>query len=70
METLTKRYLTREEAAQYLTDLGVGIAATTLQKMASEGGGPAYRVIGRKALYKPAELEAWVDLKEQQGAKR
>lgn len=59
-----KKFLTRAEAAKYLTEeLGVPTAAGTLQKLASVGGGPPYRVAGRNAIYARADLDAWVELK-------
>ena len=61
MQTPAKRFFTRVEAAAYLTQQGLPIAAGTLQKLASVGGGPKYRVVGRNALYEPAELDAWVE---------
>jgi hypothetical protein len=54
------KFLTRAEAAQYLADRGLPISKNTLQKYATVGGGPAYRIWGNRALSTPAELDEWV----------
>lgn len=46
-------YLDRREAADYLTRRGFKITRNTLQKMATTGGGPEYRIFGIRALYVP-----------------
>ncbi len=58
-----REYLTREEASAYLTALGLKITKTTLQKMATLGGGPAYSIFGSRAVYTPANLDAWAEAK-------
>lgn len=70
MQQPLKKYLTRSEAAQYLTERGARTAKGTLQKLASVGGGPVYRVFGRNALYRPEDLDAWVDSKPDQQSAR
>ena len=57
----TKKYLTRAEAADYLSSAGFPTAKSSLQKFAVHGGGPVYRVFGRNALYTRADLDAWVE---------
>ncbi len=52
-------FLTRAEAASYLSGLGFPVAKATLQKYASIGGGPIYRRFGNRTLYQVADLEAW-----------
>ena len=52
-------YLDRREAAEYLTGRGLKITRNTLQKMATVGGGPIYRVFGIRALYTQVELDDW-----------
>src|SRR5215208_2402787 len=52
-------YLTRAEAADYLTERGLRISKNTLQKLATVRGGPAYCIFGNRALHKPADLDAW-----------
>ena len=56
---MNENFLTRSEAAAHLTNRGLPIAAKTLAKMASIGGGPPYRVFGRNAVYLPSDLEVW-----------
>lgn len=57
------KYLTRREAAAYLTGRGLPIKWATLQKLASVGGGPIYRRFGLHALYTEADLDAWAEAK-------
>jgi len=58
------RYLDRREAAEYLTDQrGLRISRNTLQKMATLGGGPPYRLFGIRAVYTVTDLEAWAEAK-------
>lgn len=60
---MEKQYYTRPEAAGYLTRRGFVISWKTLQKMATVGGGPAYRRFGNKSLYTLADLDAWAEAK-------
>ncbi len=53
--------LTRSDAAMALTDAGYPTSAATLATKASRGGGPAYRLYGRKPLYRYADLMAWAE---------
>lgn len=55
----TKEYLSRAEAANYLTDRGLPIARSQLMKLASVGGGPTFFKFGNKALYRPDDLLDW-----------
>ncbi|AUN94819.1 helix-turn-helix transcriptional regulator [Pseudazoarcus pumilus] len=57
------RYLSRKEAAAYLTERGLHYSHTTLQKLVTVGGGPAYRKFGNRAVYHPEDLDAWIDAK-------
>lgn len=59
MSTQIRPHLTRAEAAAFLTDNGYPTGKGTLQKIASTGGGPPYRIFGNRALYKPEDLIAW-----------
>jgi len=56
------KYLTRKDAAAYLKrTCGFG-AVATLNRLASQGGGPAFRRAGgRIALYTIADLDAWAE---------
>jgi hypothetical protein len=54
------RYLTRAEAANYVSARGIPLAKGTLSVMATKGGGPTYRIFGRQSLYSPADLDSWI----------
>lgn len=56
-----KRYLTRPESATFLEEQGYPTPKGTLQKLASTGGGPRYRIYGNKALYSPEDLIKWAE---------
>ena len=57
-------YLTRRQAAEYLThELGLPTSWRSLQKWATTGGGPPYRRFGNKAVYLVGELEEWAEAK-------
>lgn len=51
-----ERRLSRKEAAQYLTGLGMTMSAQTLARLYSECKGPECGHIGRRAAYKPSDL--------------
>lgn len=55
-----KRFLERPEAAKYCNDQGVPCTKNTLQKYATIGGGPKYRIFGNRALYTPEDIDAWI----------
>jgi hypothetical protein len=55
------RYLNRKESAAHLAERGVPYSWRTLQKLATTGGGPVYRVCGGRALYLPSDLDRWLD---------
>jgi|RhiMethySRZTD1v2_1073278.scaffolds.fasta_scaffold2077284_1 predicted DNA-binding transcriptional regulator AlpA len=38
----------------------VGLSASTLAKLRLNGNGPAYCKLGRRVLYRPADLETWL----------
>jgi predicted DNA-binding transcriptional regulator AlpA len=54
---LPPRFLRAFEAAQYL-----GLSVSTLEKHRTYGTGPVYRKLGRRVVYAPEDLRAWVDL--------
>jgi hypothetical protein len=58
-----RRYLDQDQASEYLAEKGLRIAPKTLGKLRVIGGGPAYRKFGRKPIYDPPDLDAWVDRK-------
>lgn len=57
------QYLDRKEGAAYLTGKGLKVSWTTLQKLATVGGGPVYRRFGNRALYLQEDLDAWAQAK-------
>lgn len=57
---LRKPRLRRWEAADYLRiKHGIEVAAATLAKWATLGGGPAYQRVNRTPLYPRDELDRW-----------
>ncbi len=63
MSTPETKYLTRTDAAKYVAERGIPLAKNTLQKMATTGGGPIYRIFGCRALYAPSDLDCWISEK-------
>jgi hypothetical protein len=63
LQKYRKTYLSRPEASDYLFDRwSVKYSKGTLAKLAVTGGGPTYRLInGYRALYKPEDLDSWVE---------
>jgi hypothetical protein len=56
-----RRLLRRKAASEYLaTNWGVCRAPGTLAKLATIGGGPAFRRLGRVPLYSTDDLDRWV----------
>jgi hypothetical protein len=66
------KWLNREQAAAYISrQVGVPMTATILANRASRGDGPPYRIwagkgslkggSGRYAVYRPADLDAWIE---------
>ncbi len=56
-------YRDRREAADYLTARGMKTSWRTLQKLATIGGGPRYRIFGNRALYTDLDLDEWAEAK-------
>jgi hypothetical protein len=56
-----ERLLNRQEASEFLNQLGYKTAVASLNKLASIGGGPKFRKFGRKPLYAPTDLIAWAE---------
>lgn len=53
--------LRRTAASEYLKETyGLSYKPTTLAKLATLGGGPAFEHFGRWPLYQAAELDRWV----------
>ncbi len=53
----------RREAARRLTEHGLKVSASTLQKWATTGGGPDYQIFGNKAVYTDEALTTWAEAK-------
>ena len=51
--------LTRKATSAALTDAGFPVAEASLATMATRGGGPPYRLFGRKPLYRWADALEW-----------
>ena len=60
---MQQSYLSRPEAADYIRARGLTVSKNTLQKYATVGGGPVYRRFGSRAVYIPADLDAWIEQK-------
>ena len=58
---MQKRYLTRGEFADFLTEQGLPTTKNQLQKLATTGGGPEYSIYGNKAVYTPTNLLGWAE---------
>ena len=56
-----QRYLSRGEASDYLKVRGLRVEKQTLAKYAVTGAGPLYRTFGTRAVYDPADLDAWIE---------
>jgi len=56
----TATFLDRSGAADYIKAKGVPISAGTLRKYATVGGGPRFQHFGRRVVYNPADLDAWI----------
>lgn len=54
------RLLLRAEAANYLAEVWKVVrAVSTLRRLAGAGGGPRFRLDGRRAIYDRTDLDAW-----------
>ena len=54
-------YLRRDRAAEYLLDRYGAYTSETLAKLASIGGGPRFRKMGRFPVYTRDDLDAWAN---------
>jgi hypothetical protein len=59
MDLSPDTWLTRPDAARFLSEHGFQIASATLATMATRGGGPEYEYFGRRPIYRPAKLLEW-----------
>jgi hypothetical protein len=51
--------LARPDTARALTDAGFPVSPATLATYATRGGGPPYRLFGRKPLYRWGDALKW-----------
>lgn len=62
-QRMNEKFLTRAEAAAYVTASGLPLAKSTLQKMVTCGGGPTFRKFGNRAVYTTSDLDSWAAAK-------
>lgn len=55
MNTENPLVMNADQAAKRL-----GLSVSTLAKMRLSGDGPAYSKLGRRVVYSPQDLEAWI----------
>jgi hypothetical protein len=60
---MEKLFLTRQDAAEFLTQRGLPVTKNQFQKLATTGGGPEYSIFGNRAVYSPENLLAWAEAK-------
>ena len=56
MDRFARRMLRTPEAADYC-----GSSASTFEKLRLFGGGPRFVKLGRRVVYDPSDLDAWLD---------
>ena len=62
MESHPALNMRRADAARYVRENhGIPCAAATLAKLASIGGGPAFRKAGKFPIYSRDDLDAWAN---------
>lgn len=54
------RFLTRNEASEYIERRGLPCKATALSRYASTGGGPALHYFNRTPRYRTEDLDQWI----------
>lgn len=60
-------YITREQAAAYISGRYFDIKPRTLAVYASDERGPVYRLFGAKAYYRKEDIDRWVESPEHYG---
>lgn len=58
---MSKEFLSRVEAAEYLTQKGFKTSPKTLAKLACIGGGPEFQKYGSRILYTPPNLDRYAE---------
>lgn len=56
-----RRFLTRREATDYINALGLPMGRNQLTQLAWSGGGPLFSKFGGRAMYRVADIEAWLE---------
>ena len=56
-----RKYYTRQEMAEALTEAGYKTSPATLATLATRGGGPRYVKYNGRVLYEPEEGFAWAE---------
>lgn len=57
----SKRFLNTDDAAEYLTALGLPITSQTLRHKRSNGTGPLFRKWTGRVVYAVSDLETWAN---------
>jgi hypothetical protein len=68
--TPTRKFLNRQEAADYISDNYFKVTKRTLALWASFQEGPPYRLIAGQAHYTKSDIDAWIDRPSHDGAVR
>ena len=64
IDRLNRPRLRRKDVPEYLASKhGIYVAVSTLNKLATIGGGPAMQYAGRIPLYHRDDLDAWAEAK-------
>lgn len=58
---MVKHLYNRDDAARYLSQIGLRVSKVTLARMAMEGSGPPYSLIRGGAYYTRDALDQWLD---------
>lgn len=53
--------LTRKAATAFLINLGVPLSSNALAELATDGRGPSFAILNGRAVYREADLTAWVN---------
>jgi hypothetical protein len=59
-DVLDRKFLRRREAGKYLQEKYGFSSERALGKLATIGGGPVFRKVGRVVVYTISDLDAWV----------
>lgn len=58
---MSPKLLSRREASEYLSQVGITASSATLARYAMIGSGPKYAIIQNRAYYKQEWLDEWLD---------